>query len=53
LIWIVAIGSFFALEGGANIIYWARYGNGVKDNNYWQIGRALRMALGLALIVFG
>jgi hypothetical protein len=53
MIWIKAIGSFIALEGGANIIYWYLYGNGVKDNDYWQIGRALRMALGLALIVFG
>ena len=44
------IGAFFALEGAANIVYWFYRGNGVKDNNYWQLGRALRLALGLVLV---
>lgn len=45
-----AIGGFFALEGAANLVYWTYRGNGVKDNGYWQIGRILRLALGLVLV---
>ena len=48
-----AIGVFFAIEGGANIVYWRLYGNGVKDNNYWQMGRLLRMVLGIVLVILG
>ena len=53
MLWIKVVGAFFALEGAANIYYWYRYGNGVKDNDYWQWGRVLRMILGIALVVLG
>lgn len=52
-LWVVLVGIYFAVEGFANIVYWHLYGNGVKDNNFWQMGRALRTFLGIALILFG
>ena len=53
LILFKAIGAFFAIEGGANMIYWRLFGRGVKDNDYWQIGRMLRAVLGIVLVVLG
>jgi hypothetical protein len=50
---IEGLGLFYTLEGIANLAYWKFYGNGVKDNNYWQLGRALRAAGGLVLIAIG
>jgi len=51
--WIKLVGVYFAVEGGANLIYWYLYGGGVADNNFWQVGRALRLIFGIALIIFG
>jgi hypothetical protein len=31
LILLKAIGMFFAIEGGANVVYWRLFGKGVKD----------------------
>jgi hypothetical protein len=53
LILIKVIGVFFAIEGGANIIYWRLLGKGVKDNDYWQVGRLLRTVLGIMLVILG
>jgi len=53
LILFKAIGLYFAIEGGANIVYWRLCGRGVKDNYYWQLGRTLRTVLGIALVILG
>jgi hypothetical protein len=53
LILFKAIGVFFAIEGGANIVYWRLFGKGVKDNDYWQIGRLMRTFLGIVLLILG
>ena len=53
LILFKAIGVFFAIEGGANMVYWRLFGRGVKDNDYWQIGRVLRTVLGIVLVILG
>ena len=50
MLWIQLVGAFFAIEGAANLVYWYIWGGGVKDNMYWQVGRGLRMALGLGLV---
>ncbi len=48
-----ALGLFYMLEGAANLAYWRFFGNGVKDNNYWQLGRLVRTGGGLVLIAIG
>jgi hypothetical protein len=53
LILFKTIGVFFAIEGGANIVYWRLFGRGVKDNDYWQIGRLVRTVLGIVLVILG
>jgi len=53
LILFKAIGVFFAIEGGANIVYWRLLGKGVKDNDYWQMGRLMRAVLGVVLVILG
>jgi len=35
------------------MIYWRLFGRGVKDNDYWQIGRMLRTILGIVLVILG
>ena len=51
--WVKWIGFFFLIEGLANIIYWYKNGTGIKDDNYWQLGRLLRMIFGIILVIFG
>ena len=51
-LWVRLIGAFFAIEGAGNLVYWHIYGVGIADNNFWQLGRALRMALGLILVFY-
>ena len=53
MIVIKAIGVFIRIEGRANIVYWHLFGNGVKDNDYWQIGRLARTVLGIVLVILG
>jgi hypothetical protein len=50
---IKGIGAYFAIEGAGNIVYWYLFGGGVADNNFWQIGRFIRMVLCLILVVYG
>jgi len=46
---ITCIGLFFSTEGAANILYWW------TDNHPWyfQVGRFVRVVLGLVLIAIG
>jgi hypothetical protein len=46
---ITCIGLFFTAEGAANILYWR------TDNHPWyfQVGRFVRVVLGLVLIITG
>ena len=46
---IACIGLFFVVEGGANILYWR------TDNHplYFQMGRFIRVALGLMIMITG
>jgi len=51
------IGAFFAIEGGANLVWW--YFNPPNDptnatmQTVWEVGRVLRVILGVVLVLFG
>lgn len=51
------IGAFFAIEGGANLVWW--FINPPTDNvnivwqNVWEVGRILRTIFGIVLIILG
>ena len=54
---IQGIGIFFALEGGANLVWW-HFNPPTDQTNktmqmVWEAGRVLRTVLGVALVVFG